>query len=109
MKPPHLRPIRNVFITIAKSLTWCGAILLALATAAPTMTQLAIPSIPGFSNNYPWFNEVPQYQGDQSFQWFLANHPNISGNTGAQSRPAVRRQLACTGSGVATVPGEPSL
>jgi len=37
-----------------------------------------MPQVPGFSNNYPWFNEVTQYQGNQSFQWFLANHPNIA-------------------------------
>jgi hypothetical protein len=62
-----------------QSLTWCGAIVLALATTAPAMAQLAVPQVPGFSNNYPWFNEVPQYQGNPSFQWFLANQPNISG------------------------------
>jgi hypothetical protein len=62
-----------------KSLTWCGAIVLALASAAAAMAQLVMPQVPGFSNNYPWFNEVSQYQGNQSFQWFLANHPNISG------------------------------
>ena len=36
------------------------------------------PQAYGFSNNYPWFNDVPQYQGDQSFQYFLAYHPDIA-------------------------------
>jgi hypothetical protein len=37
-----------------------------------------MPQVSGFSNDYPWFNDVAQYQGDQSFRWFLANHPNIA-------------------------------
>lgn len=61
-----------------KSLAWGGAILLALAISAPARAQFSMPQVPGFSNNYPWFNEVPQYQESQSFQWFLANHPNIA-------------------------------
>jgi hypothetical protein len=61
-----------------KSLIWFGAILLAVAIAAPVNAQFSMPQVPGFSNSYPWFNEVSQYQGDQSFQWFLANHPNIA-------------------------------
>jgi hypothetical protein len=65
-----------------KLLTWCGAILFALAIAAPASAQVTIefgrPQVPGFSNNYPWFNDVPQYRKDQSFRYFLAYHPNIA-------------------------------
>jgi hypothetical protein len=61
-----------------KSLTWFGAILFTLAIAAPVRAQFSMPQVPGFSKNYPWFNEVPQYQGSQSFQYFLAYHPNIA-------------------------------
>jgi hypothetical protein len=60
-----------------KALTWCGTILLTFAIAAPVMA-FSMPEVPGFSNNYPWFNEVPQDRGSRSFQWFLANHPNIA-------------------------------
>ena len=88
MRPPHLRSIGNLFVAIkiSRAMTigaWCAAILLALAIAAPTRAQVTIlfeePPVPGFSNSYPWFNDVPQYQGDQSFQWFMANHPDIAG------------------------------
>lgn len=65
-----------------KSIVWLGAALFALAIAAPAPAQVTIqigtPQVPGFSNYYPWFNDVPQYQGDQTFRWFLANHPNIA-------------------------------
>lgn len=61
-----------------KSLAWGGAILLAVAISAPASAQFSIPQVPGFSSNYPWFNQAPESQGNQSFQWFLANHPNIA-------------------------------
>jgi len=65
-----------------KSIMWFGAVLFALAIAAPAAAQVTIqfggPQVPGFSNYYPWFNDVPQYRGDQTFRWFLANHPNIA-------------------------------
>jgi hypothetical protein len=65
-----------------KSIKWLGAILFALAIAAPASAQVRIefgrPQVPGFSNNYPWFNDVSQYQTDQSFQHFLAYHPSIA-------------------------------
>ena len=77
MSRTHFRAIRNL-----KTLASCGAILLGLALAAPAMAQITIQigssQVPGFSNNYPWFNDVPQYQGNQSFRWFLATHPNIA-------------------------------
>ena len=88
MRSPHFRSIGNVFIAlkISRAMTvgaWCAAILLALAMAPPARAQVTTlfqePPVPGFSNSYPWFNEVPQYQGDQSFQWFMANHPDIAG------------------------------
>jgi hypothetical protein len=66
------------FHSIGTSLTWCGAILLAFGIAAPAMAEFSMPQVPGFSNNYPWFHEVTQYQRNQSFQWFLAHHPNIA-------------------------------
>jgi hypothetical protein len=66
------------FHSIGTLLTWCGAILLTFGIAAPAMAEFSMPQVPGFSNNYPWFNEVTQYQGNQSFQWFLAHHPNIA-------------------------------
>jgi hypothetical protein len=66
------------FHSIGTSLTWCGAILLTFGIAVPAMAEFSMPQVPGFSNNYPWFNEVTQYQGNQSFQWFLAHHPNIA-------------------------------
>jgi hypothetical protein len=65
-------------------LAWLGAALLALATAAPASAQIQVtildgrPQARGFSDNYPWFNDVPQYQGDQTFQYFLAYHPDIA-------------------------------
>jgi len=88
MRSSHFRSIGGIFIAlkISRAMTvgaWCVAILLALALAAPVRAQITIvvqePPVPGFSNSYPWFNEVPQYQGDQSFQWFMANHPDIAG------------------------------
>jgi hypothetical protein len=63
---------------IKLSFTWCAGFLLLLGLAAPAMAEFSMPEVPGFSNNYPWFNEVSQYRGNQSFQWFLANHPNIA-------------------------------
>jgi hypothetical protein len=71
MRSPRLRSFR-------KSLTWSGVILFGLAVAARAMAEVSTPQVPSFSNNYPWFNEVTQYQGNQSFQWFLAHHPNIA-------------------------------
>jgi hypothetical protein len=72
MRPPRLRCIRNIV----------GASLFAVAIAAPVSALVTIefgrPQVPGFSNNYPWFNDVPQYPGNQSFQYFLAYHPNIA-------------------------------
>jgi len=64
-------------------LKWFGAALLAFAVAAPASAQTVTiqfgrPQAYGFSNNYPWFNDVSQYQGDQTFQYFLAYHPDIS-------------------------------
>jgi hypothetical protein len=68
--------------TQMKSIVWLGAALFALVVAARASAQITIqigtPQVPGFSNYYPWFNDVPQYQGDQTFRWFLANHPNIA-------------------------------
>jgi hypothetical protein len=69
-------------IKAMKSILWLGAVLFALDVAAPAPAQVTIqfgePQVPGFSNYYPWFNDVPQYQGDQTFRWFLAYHPNIA-------------------------------
>src|SRR5579872_4340027 len=65
-------------------LKWIGAILFSLAIAGPASAQVQVriefgrPQAYGFSNNYPWFNDVPQYQGDQSFRYFLAYHPYIA-------------------------------
>ena len=65
-------------------LAWLGATLLALAMAAPVSAQAQVvvqfgrPQARGFSNNYPWFNNVPQYSESQSFQYFLAYHPDIA-------------------------------
>src|SRR5271155_2663363 len=59
----------------------CGAAMV-FALAAPASAQVTIqfggPQISGFSNDYPWFNDVPQYQGDQSFRYFMAYHPDIA-------------------------------
>jgi hypothetical protein len=71
MGHPRLHPIRA-------RLLWLGGILFALAIAAPARAQYAMPQVPGFSNYYPWFNTVQQDQGDQSFQYFLANNPEIA-------------------------------
>ncbi len=68
----------------ASRLAWLGATLLALAMAAPVSAQVQVtvqfgrPQARGFSNNYPWFNDVPQYRGNESFQYFLAYHPDIA-------------------------------
>src|SRR3984893_14327500 len=93
MKRPRLHPIRRKLIATAiaaagamPNLTVAGicaaAMVFALAIATPAQAQITIQfggqQVPGFSNNYPWFNDVPQYQGDQSFRYFLAYHPNIA-------------------------------
>jgi len=67
---PRLCSIRNISLAIT--------IPLAMAIAAPASADFFMPSVPGFSNSYPWFNEVAQYPGNQSFQYFLAYHPNIA-------------------------------
>jgi len=65
-----------------RSLRWLGAMAIGFAIAVPASAQVTIqfggPQVSGFSNNYPWFNDMPQYQGDQSFRYFLAYHPNIA-------------------------------
>ena len=65
-----------------KSMLWLGAVVFAVAIATSASAQVNIdisgPPVPGFSNYYPWFNDVPQYSGEQSFRWFLAHHPNVA-------------------------------
>jgi hypothetical protein len=65
-----------------RSLRWLGAFAIGLALAVPASAQVTITlggsQVSGFSNNYPWFNDMPQYRGDQSFRYFLAYHPNIA-------------------------------
>ena len=92
MDYPRFRPLRGILastaITVAKSLpklaiaSVCGAATaLTLSLATPVFAQMFqgdAPRVDGFSNNYPWFNPVPQYQGDQTFRWFMANHPGIA-------------------------------
>ena len=73
MRPP--RPCLSVTI---KTLVWLGAVAAAFAIAGQARADFAMPEVPGFSNNYPWFNSVSQYPGDQSFQYFLAYHPNVA-------------------------------
>ncbi len=73
MRPPRLRP--NIK---AKMLVWMGAILAMFAIAVSANADFAMPEVPGFSNNYPWFNNVSQNPGNESFQYFLAYHPNIA-------------------------------
>jgi hypothetical protein len=84
-------PIRNritaTAIAIAGSIpgltiaALCGAAML-FAFAQPASAQITVqlggPEVPGFSNNYPWFNDVPQYRGDQSFRYFMAYHPRLA-------------------------------
>jgi hypothetical protein len=45
-----------------KPLIWYAAIWLALAFAVPAMAEFPMPDIPGFSNNYPRFNDVAPYE-----------------------------------------------
>lgn len=73
MRPPRLHPSTKI-----KTLTWIGAALAMLAIAVPVRADFAMPDVPGFSNSYPWFNTVSQYPENQSFQYFLAYHPNIA-------------------------------
>ena len=74
----------DTLVLVPLRLKWMGAILFGLAIAGPASAQVQVriefgrPQAYGFSNNYPWFNDVPQYQGDQSFQYFLAYHPDIA-------------------------------
>jgi hypothetical protein len=79
-----------------RSIMWVGAVLFAVMIAARADAQYSMPQVPGFSNYYPWFNDVPQYRGNQSFRWFLANHPNIartlSRNPGLLYNASWRRQ-----------------
>jgi hypothetical protein len=96
MEYPRLYPIRRKLIATAiaaagsmPNLTVAGicaaAMVFALAIATPASAQITIqfggPQVPGFSNNYPWFNDVPQYQGDQSFRYFLAYHRTSRGHS----------------------------
>jgi hypothetical protein len=67
------RPSRTI-----RWLTWLGAILFALAIAVPASMQFSMPQVAGFSKQLAWFNEVPQYEGNESFQYFLPYHPNIA-------------------------------
>jgi hypothetical protein len=60
------------------ALAWIGAMIVALAVAVPAFAYSEMPEVSGFSNYYPWFNEVPQDRGQQSFQYFLAYHPYIA-------------------------------
>ncbi len=93
MAHPRFHPMRKKLITTAVKIAgampklavagMCAATMaFALATAAPARAQDTIqlggPEVPGFSNSYPWFNDIPQYQRDQSFRYFLAYHPNIA-------------------------------
>lgn len=88
MRSPQFRSIGKVFVALKlframRVGAWCAALLFALAVAPPARAQATIlfqePPVPGFSNSYPWFNDFPQYQGDQSLQWFMTNHPDIAG------------------------------
>jgi hypothetical protein len=63
---------------IVSALAWLIAITFAFRFAAPTLAYAEMPEVSGFSNYYPWFNEVPQDQGSQGFRYFLAYHPNIA-------------------------------
>ena len=83
---PMRRKLIATAIAVAKALPKvavagvCGAtIAFALAITTPAGAQYGEPSVSGFSSDYPWFNNVPQYQGNQSFRWFMANHPDIAG------------------------------
>ncbi len=60
------------------TLTWLSVILLGIGLAVPARAQYPLPGVDGFSNDYPWFNEVPRYSGVESFQYFLAYHPQIA-------------------------------
>ncbi len=81
-QPAEDKQMSRSRIKQTKSILWFGAALFALAIATSASAQVTIqfggPQVPGFSNYYPWFNDVPQYQADQSFRWFLANHPNVA-------------------------------
>jgi hypothetical protein len=93
MRYPRFRPFpRNLIANalvgagtirkVAAAGLFAGTIVFALAVATPAPAQVIVqigsPPVPGFSNDYPWFNNVPQYQGNQSFRWFLANNPDIA-------------------------------
>jgi hypothetical protein len=88
-----------------KSLTRLGAILIAFVITAPAGAEFWIAQVPGFSNNYPWFNNVPLYRGEESFQYFLACHAKIAqalshnpgllyNNKWRSQVPALQRYLA---------------
>jgi hypothetical protein len=53
-----------------KSFGWFGAILFALAIAVPVNAQFSLPQVPGFSDNYPWFNEVHSIRETKAFSIF---------------------------------------
>jgi len=91
MEHPRFHPIRQKLIAITTAVAnaipklTVGAICAAamvLALTAPASAQITIqfggPQVPGFSNYYPWFNDVPQYEGNEGFRYFLAYHPNIA-------------------------------
>jgi len=90
---PRFRPVSGKLtataLTVAGAMRnfaiaglYAATMIFALAIAAPAPAQVTVqigsPQVPGFSNNYPWFNDVPQYEGNQSFRWFLANNPDIA-------------------------------
>jgi hypothetical protein len=91
MEYSRLHPIRRTVIATAIAVAGaipnltvgaicCAAMVFALA--APVSAQVTIQfggqEVPGFSNDYPWFNDVPQYEGNQSFRYFMSYHPDIA-------------------------------
>ena len=56
------------------SALYFGAILFVLAISASSpaqvMAQIGGPQVPGFSNYYPWFNEVPPIRQMKAFGIF---------------------------------------
>ncbi len=73
MRPPRFHVSIKIMV-----LSGLGAILAVWLVAVPANADFTMPEVPGFSNNYPWFNNVSQSPGNQSFQYFLAYHPNIA-------------------------------
>src|ERR1700687_5665293 len=102
--PPRERPRFRSRSMMKRTTAMVLGAMLVLATVTPAAMAQSI-QIPGFPSNFPWFTNEPQAQ---TFEQFLASHPDDRARTGRQSRPHLRSQLARAASAVAVFSANPS-